>query len=109
MYADSGIVWIDITFDWCVLFLIKTANQLGITYEEINVWLFVIILPLVLLISLLMNWVLVLKLKKLKKENQQIFKNRYYQMAQAPLVSCQYRGLKYGLPIHHRQADGPFF
>ncbi len=69
MYADSGIAWIDIIFDWCVLFLIKTANQLGITYEEINVWLFVIILPLVLLISLLMNWVLVLKLKKLKKEN----------------------------------------
>ena len=69
MYADSGIIWVDIIFDWCVLFLIKTANQLGITYEEINVWLFVIILPLVLLISLLMNWVLVLKLKKLKKEN----------------------------------------
>ena len=69
MYADSGIIWVDIIFDWCVVFLIKTANQLGITYEEINVWLFVIILPLVLLISLLMNWVLVLKLKKLKKEN----------------------------------------
>ena len=69
MYADSGIAWIDIIFDWCVLFLIKTANQLGITYEEINVWLFVIILPLVLLISLLMNWVLVLKLIKRKKEN----------------------------------------
>ena len=69
MYADSGIVWVDIIFDWCVVFLIKTANQLGITYEEINVWLFVIILPLVLLISLLMNWVLVLKLAKLKREN----------------------------------------
>ena len=69
MYADSGIAWIDTIFDWCVLFLIKTAHQLGITYEEINVWLFVIILPLVLMISLLMNWVLVLKLVKLKKEN----------------------------------------
>ena len=69
MYAESSIAWIDIIFDWCVLFLIKTANQLGITYEEINEWLFVIIMPLVLLISLLMNWVLVLKLKKLKKEN----------------------------------------
>ena len=69
MYADSGLVWVDIIFDWCVVFLIKTANQLGITYEEINVWLFVIILPLVLLISLLMNWVLVLKLAKLKREN----------------------------------------
>lgn len=69
MYADSGILWIDVIFDWCVLFLIKTANQLGISYEEINVWLFVIVLPLVLLISLLMNWILALKLLKLKKEN----------------------------------------
>ena len=69
MYADSGIVWIDITFDWCVLFLIKTANQLGITYEEINVWLFVILLPLILLISLLMNWILLLKVVKFKKNN----------------------------------------
>ena len=70
MYADSGIVWIDITFDWCVLFLINTANQLGITYEEINVWLFVILLPLILLISLLMNWILFLKVAKFKKNNQ---------------------------------------
>ena len=69
MYADSGIVWIDIIFDWCVLFLIKTASQLGITYEEINIWLFVILLPLVLFISLLMNWILMSKLVKLKKEN----------------------------------------
>ena len=70
MYADSGIVWIDSTFDWCVLFLIKTANQLGITYEEINVWLFVILLPTILLISLLMNWILFLQLLRLKAKNQ---------------------------------------
>ncbi len=69
MYADSGIAWIDIIFDWCVLFLIKTASQIGITYEEINIWLFVILLPLVLFISLLMNWILMSKLVKLKKEN----------------------------------------
>ena len=69
MYADSGIVWIDIVFDWCVLFLIKTANQLGITYEEINVWLFVILLPLILLTSLLMNWMLLLKVVQIKKNN----------------------------------------
>ena len=69
MYANSGIVWIDITYDWCVLFLIKTANQLGITYEEINVWLFVILLPLILLISLLMNWILLLKAVKFRKNN----------------------------------------
>ena len=52
-----------------VLFLIKTANQLGITYEEINVWLFVILLPTILLISLLTNWILFLQLLRLKAEN----------------------------------------
>ena len=70
MYADSGIVWIDIIFDWCVLFLIKTANQLGITYEEVNVWLFVILLPTILLISLLMNWLLFIQVLRLKAKNQ---------------------------------------
>ena len=69
MYADSGIVWIDITFDWCVLFLIKTANHLGITYEEIKFWLFVILLPTILLISLLTNWILFLQLLRLKAGN----------------------------------------
>ena len=70
MYADSGIEWIDIVFDWCVLLLIKTANQLGITYEEINVWLFVILLPTILLISLLINWLLFLQVLRLKVRNQ---------------------------------------
>lgn len=69
MYADSGIVWIDVIFDWSVLFLIKTANQLGITYEEINVWLFVILLPTILFISLLINWLLFLQLLRQKGEN----------------------------------------
>ena len=69
MISAQLVDWIDIIFDWCVLVLIKTANHLGITYEEINVWLFVVLLPLVLLISLLMNWILMSKLVKLKKEN----------------------------------------
>ena len=34
-------------FDWCVGFLVWWANAWGITYEELNVWLFVIIHPLV--------------------------------------------------------------
>ena len=41
--ANSGIYWIDVTFDWCVRLLYRTADLLGITYEEINIWLFVII------------------------------------------------------------------
>ena len=60
--ANSGIPWIDTVFDWCVIFLYEMADLLGITYEEINVWLFVIILPLVLLISFLLNILLLLKI-----------------------------------------------
>ena len=53
--ANSGIMWIDVTFEWCVAALYYVAGTLGITYEEINVWLFCIILPLVLLASFYLN------------------------------------------------------
>ena len=64
--ANSGIIWIDVTFDWCVRLLYEVAGWIGITYEEINVWLFVIILPLFLLISGILNLVFVIKLQNLK-------------------------------------------
>ena len=60
--ASSGIVWIDLTFDWCVNALYQVASLIGVTYEEINVWLFVIIVPCVLLCSVALNiWLLRLK------------------------------------------------
>lgn len=39
----------DQIFDWCVDVLVYWAGILGITYKEINVWVFVIIWPLVTL------------------------------------------------------------
>lgn len=39
----------DTIFDWCVDFLIKWAEVLGLTYNEINVILFVILEPLIFL------------------------------------------------------------
>ena len=48
--ANSGIYWIDTVFDWCVIFLYDVGKILGITYEEINVWLFCIILPIILVV-----------------------------------------------------------
>ena len=36
---------IDQIFDMCVLLLVFLANQFGITYKAINVWIFVIIWP----------------------------------------------------------------
>ena len=46
MSANSGLKWADETFDFCVELLIDSARFLGISYEEINVWLFVVIWPL---------------------------------------------------------------
>ena len=65
--ANSGIYWIDITFDWCVKFLYIVADLLGITYEEVNIWLFVIIGPLFLLISIYLNYFFYKKIKRLNK------------------------------------------
>lgn len=47
--ANSGIEWIDFLFDWAVIVLVETARLVGITYEEINVWLFVIAWTLITL------------------------------------------------------------
>ena len=43
---------IDAIFDLCVTILVVAANWLGISYEAINVWVFVIIWPLLTLVLL---------------------------------------------------------
>ena len=53
--ANSGIYWVDVTFNWCVRLLYEIAGWLGITYEEINVWLFVVIVPIAFILSLTLN------------------------------------------------------
>ena len=40
----------DQIFDWCVDILVYWAGVLGITYKEINVWVFVIIWPILTII-----------------------------------------------------------
>ena len=47
--------WIRNTFDWCVNSLLSAADTIGVTYEALNVWVFVIIVPVVLVISLAVN------------------------------------------------------
>lgn len=42
----------DQIFDWCVNILVSWAGILGITYKEINVWIFVIVWPILTLILL---------------------------------------------------------
>jgi hypothetical protein len=48
--ANSGIEWIDITFNFCVRLLYDVGGLIGVTYEEINVWLFVVIWPIASLV-----------------------------------------------------------
>ena len=48
--ANSGIEWIDTVFNFCVYLLYDVAGILGISYEEINVWLFCVIWPLLSLV-----------------------------------------------------------
>ena len=45
--ANSGIEWVDVIFNWAVHALVRLAHLLGISYEEINVWLFCVSWPLV--------------------------------------------------------------
>ncbi len=65
--ANSGIYWIDITFDYCVRLLYEVAGMKGITYEEINVWLFVIIFPSIMLFSFTFNFYFILRLNQKNK------------------------------------------
>ena len=67
--ANSGIQWIDTVFNFYVVLLIDLANILGITYEEINVWIFCIIWPLLSLI-------LFAEVIRLRIKNEQMIKNR---------------------------------
>ena len=40
----------DQIFDWCVNVLVYWAGIFGVTYKEINVWVFVIIWPILTLV-----------------------------------------------------------
>ena len=57
--GGSGIDWIDSIFRYCVVLLVDLAKVLGISYEALNVWVFIIIQPL--LIVFLLGWVLRLR------------------------------------------------
>ena len=54
----------DQIFDWCVNVLIYWANVFGITYKEINVWVFVIIWPL---LTILLIGILVMQYRMIKR------------------------------------------
>ena len=57
--GGSGIDWIDAIFRYCVVLLVDVARFLGISYEALNIWVFIIIQPLIILF--LLGWVLKLR------------------------------------------------
>ena len=70
--ANSGIQWIDYTFDLAVRWLYACADVLGITYEEINVWFFIVFEPLVFALVALYAWHLRNQNAQLRKQLEPI-------------------------------------
>jgi ABC-type sugar transport system permease subunit len=62
--GGSGVNWIDAIFRYCVVLLVNVAKALGISYEALNIWVFIIIQPLFIVV--LLGWVLKLR-RKVKK------------------------------------------
>jgi len=58
----------DKIFNWCVDILVKFAELLGLTYNEINVYIFVIITPLIFLIMFFIIITQQIKIKSLDKQ-----------------------------------------
>jgi hypothetical protein len=70
--AHSGIPWIDVVFNTTVRWLYVWARYFGITYEEINVWLFCIAWP-ALTIFLVVWLVLVIRQnRRLKRQIRRV-------------------------------------
>jgi hypothetical protein len=59
---------IDQIFDWCVNVLVYWAGIFGITYKEINVWVFVIIWPILTVVLIGIIVVQRRKIDQLSKE-----------------------------------------
>ena len=58
----------DVIFDWCVAVLVYFAGVFGITYKEINVWVFVIIWPILTLTMLAIIIIQGVRIRRLQKK-----------------------------------------
>ena len=65
--ANSGIEIVDFLFNLAVRYLYALAEFFGITYEEINVWVFVVGWPLSLIVAALWITYLLYKVKRLQR------------------------------------------
>lgn len=62
----------DAIFDWCVAVLVYFAGVFGITYKEINVWVFVIIWPILTLVLIALVIVQQVRIRRLQKTLQEV-------------------------------------
>jgi len=67
---NGGLVMIDAIFDWCVHVLVYWAGVIGITYKEINVWVFVIIWPVVTALLVVIIFVQQRKIQQLSQKEK---------------------------------------
>ena len=64
-------IWIRNTFDWCVNILFNVADNIGISYEALNVWIFLILIPVFFGVSISANFYLLWKSGKLERESSE--------------------------------------
>ena len=55
---------INTIFRWCVEALVDLASYMHITYEAINVWVFCVIIPLVIVVQFILLFIAALMLSK---------------------------------------------
>ena len=65
--ANSGIEIVDFLFNLAVRWLYAWAEFFGITYEEINVWIFVVGWPLSMTVSVFWITHLIFKINRLQR------------------------------------------
>ena len=61
---------IDSAFDTCVWLLLYLADQLGVTYKEINVWIFVIIWPIFTIFLVLLSVFQQIKIRRSRRRHE---------------------------------------
>lgn len=70
--GGSDVNWVNVVFRWCVVVLVRLAAYLGISYEAINIILFVIVLPGLLMASLALNLHLLRRLRLLARRSRNL-------------------------------------
>jgi hypothetical protein len=74
--GNSGIAWVDAIFDWAVYLLADAAKLLGISYEEVNILIFLVLWPLLTIAMLV--WTIVLSIKCRNFKRAEIVGNAFF-------------------------------